>query len=96
MCHVNEYSPAKTTLSENCSLLRTECREQISKYNIIISAQMHIETIVSLYIIYHQESLVKPAFAFQEFEHHHHQILEEKQGISEVSKDEWPMEKTWL
>ena len=33
MWHVNEYSPAKTTLSENCSLLRTECREQISKYN---------------------------------------------------------------
>ena len=40
----------------------------VNKYpSIIISAQMHMETIVSLYIIYHQESLVKPAFAFQEF-----------------------------
>ena len=40
----------------------------VNKYpSIIISAQMHMETIViSLYIIYHQESLVKPAFAFQE------------------------------
>ena len=64
--------------------------------SIIISAQMHMETstIASLYIIYHQESLVKPAFVSQESQHHHHQILEENQGISEVLKDEWPMEKT--